>query len=32
MANLFVAMADRMRAPIESFGDSNGDLGYLSEI
>jgi Protein of unknown function (DUF1552) len=32
MANLFVAMADKMGAPIESFGDSRGDLGYLSEI
>jgi Protein of unknown function (DUF1552) len=32
MANLFVAMADKMGAPLEAFGDSSGDLGYLSEI
>jgi hypothetical protein len=32
MANLFVAMADRMGVAVESFGDSNGAAGYLSEI
>ena len=32
MANLFIAMADKMGAPLETFGDSSGDLGYLSEI
>jgi len=30
MANLFVAMLDKMGVPAESFGDSNGKLGYLS--
>jgi hypothetical protein len=32
MANLFVAMMDRMGVPVESLGDSNGELGYLSEL
>ncbi len=32
MANLFVAMLDRMGVPVESVGDSNGQLGYLSEL
>ena len=32
MANLFVAMLDRMGTPVESIGDSNGELGYLSDI
>ena len=32
MANLFVAMLDRMGVPVESLGDSRGELGYLSEI
>ncbi len=32
MANLFVAMLDRMGVPVESLGDSNGELGYLSDI
>jgi hypothetical protein len=32
MANLFVAMLDRMGVPVESLGDSKGQLGYLSGI
>jgi hypothetical protein len=32
MANLFVAMMDRMGVPVESLGDSNGTLGYLSDL
>ena len=32
MANLFVAMLDRMGVPVEQLGDSNGELGYLSDI
>jgi hypothetical protein len=32
MANLFVAMLDRMDLPVESLGDSNGELNDLSEI
>jgi hypothetical protein len=32
MANLFVAMLDRMGVPVESLGDSNGKLGYLSDL
>ncbi len=32
MANLFVAMLDRMGVPVESLGDSNGNLGYLSDL
>jgi len=32
MANLFVAMLDRMGVPVESLGDSQGHLGYLSNI
>jgi hypothetical protein len=32
MANLFVAMMDRMGVPVESLGDSNGKLGYLSDL
>jgi len=32
MANLFVAMMDRMGVPVESLGDSNGELGYLSDL
>jgi hypothetical protein len=32
MTNLFVAMLDRMGTPVESIGDSSGELGYLSEI
>ena len=30
MANLFVAMLDRMSVPVETLGDSNGELGYLN--
>jgi len=32
MGNLYVAMLDRMGVPVESLGDSNGKLGYLSDI
>lgn len=32
MANLFVAMLDRMQVPVEQFGDSKGKLDYLSEL
>jgi hypothetical protein len=32
MANLFVAMLDRMSVPVESLGDSKGTLGYLSDL
>jgi len=32
MTNLFVAMLDRIGVPAESVGDSNGELGYLSDI
>jgi len=32
MGNLFVAMLDRMGVPVESLGDSNGKLGYLSDL
>jgi hypothetical protein len=32
MANLFVAMLDRMSVPVETLGDSNGELGYLADI
>ena len=32
MANLFVAMLDRMGVPVDSLGDSNGQLGYLSDL
>jgi hypothetical protein len=32
MGNLYVAMLDRMGVPVESLGDSNGELGYLSNI
>ena len=32
MANLFVAMLDRMGTPVETFGDSKGKLGYLSNL
>lgn len=30
MANLFIAMLDRMSVPVERLGDSSGQLGYLS--
>jgi len=32
MTNLFVAMLDKMGVPAESVGDSNGELGFLSDI
>ncbi len=32
MANLFIAMLDRMGVPAEKFGDSSGRLGYLSDL
>lgn len=32
MANLFISMLDRMGVPVESLGDSNGELGYLSDL
>ena len=32
MANLFIAMLDRMGVPVENLGDSKGELGYLSDI
>jgi hypothetical protein len=32
MANLFIAMLDRMKVPVERLGDSNGELNYLSDI
>jgi hypothetical protein len=32
MGNLYVAMLDRMGVPVESLGDSNGELGYLSDM
>jgi hypothetical protein len=32
MGNLYTAMLDRMGEPVESLGDSNGELGYLSDI
>jgi hypothetical protein len=32
MANLFVAMLDRMKVPVEQLGDSNGELNDLSGI
>jgi hypothetical protein len=32
MANLFVTMLDKMSVPVDSLGDSNGKLGYLSNL
>ena len=32
MANLFIAMLDRMNIPVDSLGDSNGELNDLSDI
>jgi len=32
MGNLYVALLDRMGVPVESLGDSNGKLGYLSDL
>lgn len=31
-ANLFIAMLDKMGVPVESLGDSNGKLGYLTSL
>jgi hypothetical protein len=32
MANLFVAMLDRMGVPTDKMGDSDGELGYLADL
>ncbi|HUQ93777.1 MAG TPA: DUF1552 domain-containing protein [Bryobacteraceae bacterium] len=32
MANLFIAMLDRMNVPVDKLGDSNGKLGYLGDL
>ena len=32
MANLFMAMLDRMDIPVETLGDGTGRLGYLSDL
>jgi hypothetical protein len=32
LANLHVAMMNKMGIPAETFADSNGKLGYLSDI
>ena len=32
MSNLFVALLDKMGVPVETLGDSTGQLGYLSEV
>ncbi len=32
MANLFIAMLDRMKIPVEKLGDSNGELSDLSDL
>jgi hypothetical protein len=32
MANLFVAVLDRMGVPIDKIGDSDGELGYLADL
>ena len=32
LANLHVAMMDRMGVEVEKFGDSNGKLGYLTDL
>jgi hypothetical protein len=32
MANLFVSMLDRMEIPVDSLGDSNGKLSFLSDL
>jgi hypothetical protein len=32
ITNLYVAMLDRMGVPVESVGDSTGELGYLSDL
>ena len=32
LANLFVSLLDKLDVPVEQFGDSTGQLPYLSEI
>jgi hypothetical protein len=32
IANLYVAMLDRLGVKVESIGDSTGELGYLSNL
>jgi hypothetical protein len=32
MANMFVAMLERMGYPAEKLGDSSGELGYLTDL
>ena len=32
MANLFVAMLDKMGVPVDGMGDSNGKFDYLSNL
>ena len=32
LANLHVAMMNKMGVPVEQFADSNGKLGYLSNL
>jgi hypothetical protein len=32
MANLFIAMLDRMGVAVEKMGDSDGELGYLTDL
>lgn len=32
MANLFMAMLDRMGVPVETLGDGTGPLGYLADV
>ena len=32
IANLYVAMLDRVGVKVESIGDSTGELGYLSNL
>ena len=32
LTNLHVAVLDKLGLPVESFGDSTGTLGYLSEV
>ena len=32
LANLFVSLLDKLDVPVEQFGDSTGQLPYLSDI
>ena len=32
LSNLYMTVLDKLGLPVESFGDSNGQLGYLSEV